>query len=316
MIPHADPFDASEDAVAVEPALADFPGAAEIIAAAASPPAASAAFAPFDDEPDAAVDDGPLSSLPALFGADADAFIGGAMAPRIAIHIYCERPETVEIAERAAADRRLARATTVIRTGGLAAALGAYDSSITPPLVIVESSEPAETLLAGLDRLAEACDAGTKVVVIGRTNDIALYRALMARGGQRVSGAAFRAAAADQGDHRPLLRPRHRLLRPHGGLRRRQGRGGSLDPGAQLRLGDQRARAVADLRGRLRPGVRHRRPRLQPGSSAGPARRPGPARPCRLHASGPHGRALHRAAEPVRRPRQPGRGLGDQRRRL
>jgi pilus assembly protein CpaE len=36
--------------------------------------------------------------------------------------------------------------------------------------------------LAGLDRLAEVCDPGTKVVLIGAHNDIALYRELMRRG--------------------------------------------------------------------------------------------------------------------------------------
>jgi pilus assembly protein CpaE len=38
------------------------------------------------------------------------------------------------------------------------------------------------TLLSQVDRLAEVCDAGTKVVVIGATNDIILFRELMKRG--------------------------------------------------------------------------------------------------------------------------------------
>ena len=37
-------------------------------------------------------------------------------------------------------------------------------------------------MLSELDRLAESCDAGTKVVVIGHTNDVLLYRELMKRG--------------------------------------------------------------------------------------------------------------------------------------
>ena len=36
--------------------------------------------------------------------------------------------------------------------------------------------------LAGLDTLAEFCDAGTRVIVIGRTNDVMLYRELVRRG--------------------------------------------------------------------------------------------------------------------------------------
>ena len=76
----------------------------------------------------------------------------------------------------------MARATAVIRTGGLAAAVELYQNQPTPSLIIVESLEPAPQLLALLDRLAEVCDPGTKVMVAGQTNDIALYRELMRRG--------------------------------------------------------------------------------------------------------------------------------------
>ena len=37
-------------------------------------------------------------------------------------------------------------------------------------------------MLAGLDSLAEVCDAGTRVIVIGRHNDVTLYRELVRRG--------------------------------------------------------------------------------------------------------------------------------------
>ena len=37
-------------------------------------------------------------------------------------------------------------------------------------------------MLAELDALAESCDAGTKVVVIGHVNDVVLYRELLKRG--------------------------------------------------------------------------------------------------------------------------------------
>ena len=40
----------------------------------------------------------------------------------------------------------------------------------------------ATDLLAGLDPLAEVCDAGTRVIVIGRHNDVLLYRELVRRG--------------------------------------------------------------------------------------------------------------------------------------
>jgi pilus assembly protein CpaE len=48
--------------------------------------------------------------------------------------------------------------------------------------VIVLESDARNDLLAGLDQLATVCDAGTRVVVIGRINDVMLYRELVRRG--------------------------------------------------------------------------------------------------------------------------------------
>lgn len=108
--------------------------------------------------------------------------LGEHSVPRISIHAFCQRMETAKLMEQAAGDRRLARATTDVIPGGLVEALQRYSNQATPALIIVESTEPAQQMLDGLDRLAEVCDAGTKVVLIGAHNDIALYRALMRRG--------------------------------------------------------------------------------------------------------------------------------------
>jgi pilus assembly protein CpaE len=102
--------------------------------------------------------------------------------PRIAIHVFAERQDTLAAAERAGQDRRMSRATTQIRVGGIPGALDAYSHEPTPPLIIVECLEDPQSLLWQVDRLAEVCDAGTKVVVIGATNDIILFRELMKRG--------------------------------------------------------------------------------------------------------------------------------------
>lgn len=116
-------------------------------------------------------------SPPVLSGQAAEVSI-----PRIAIHVFAERQDTLAAAERAGQDRRLARATTQIRIGGVAAAVEAYQHEPTPPLIIVECMRDPQTLLWEVDQLAEVCDAGTKVVVIGATNDILLFRELMRRG--------------------------------------------------------------------------------------------------------------------------------------
>ncbi|MDO8297983.1 MAG: CpaE family protein [Caulobacter sp.] len=108
--------------------------------------------------------------------------LGDVSVPRISIHVFCARPDTAELIEQAAADRRMARAATTILPGGIQAAVEQYQNQPTPSLVIVESLDPAPELLAQLDRLAEVCDPGTKVMTIGSANDIALYRELMRRG--------------------------------------------------------------------------------------------------------------------------------------
>ena len=112
----------------------------------------------------------------------AESGLGDAVIPRITIHAFWARPETAKLVETAAADRRMARASTLVREGGLEAAVEYYQNQPTPSLVMVETNDTAQRLLHLLDSLAQVCDPGTKVVVIGQTNDIALYRELMRRG--------------------------------------------------------------------------------------------------------------------------------------
>jgi pilus assembly protein CpaE len=114
--------------------------------------------------------------------ADIEASMSHAGVPRIAIHVFCEKPETAAVSEVAMRDRRLSRAAVTNHTGGLVEAISLYQNQPTPSLVVVESAEQGPALLSSLDRLAEVCDPGTKVLVIGETNDITLYRELMRRG--------------------------------------------------------------------------------------------------------------------------------------
>jgi len=75
----------------------------------------------------------------------------------------------------------MARTHVKVQMGGLAAAGEFYRQAPTPNLIIVESRQSGERLIAELDHLAEVVDAGTKVVVIGHTNDVDLYRRLIGR---------------------------------------------------------------------------------------------------------------------------------------
>jgi pilus assembly protein CpaE len=102
--------------------------------------------------------------------------------PRISIQAFCENVAMAEILQITAEDRRLAKAHVNVHMGGIEAAVTHYQENPTPNLIIVESSLPREQIIAELDRLAESCDPGTKVIVIGHTNDIVLYRDLLKRG--------------------------------------------------------------------------------------------------------------------------------------
>jgi pilus assembly protein CpaE len=102
--------------------------------------------------------------------------------PRVSLHAYCESPETAQIIQTAAADRRMERAHVSVHMGGVAAAAETYSDASTPNVIVLDTAASRSELLAHLDALAEFCDSGTKVVVAGRTNDIVLYRELMARG--------------------------------------------------------------------------------------------------------------------------------------
>jgi pilus assembly protein CpaE len=69
-----------------------------------------------------------------------------------------------------------------VHTGGIGAAVEIYRTAPTPNLILVETRLPIDELIGNLDSLAEVCDAGTKVMVIGHSNDVRLYRELLKRG--------------------------------------------------------------------------------------------------------------------------------------
>ncbi|MFN3624367.1 MAG: CpaE family protein [Hyphomicrobium sp.] len=102
--------------------------------------------------------------------------------PRISIQAFCEHAATADIIQISAEDRRLAKAHVNVHMGGIEAAVIHYQQNPTPNLIILECSLPPDHLLAELDRLAENCDPGTKVLIIGQVNDVMLYRDLLRRG--------------------------------------------------------------------------------------------------------------------------------------
>jgi pilus assembly protein CpaE len=102
--------------------------------------------------------------------------------PRISIHAFCESEEVLRLVDRCSHDRRMAKVTFKINNGTIAAAASMFASVATPNLIILETSVAGDRLFEELGPLAEVCDPSTKVILIGKHNDIGLYRELMRNG--------------------------------------------------------------------------------------------------------------------------------------
>ncbi|MGI9364586.1 MAG: AAA family ATPase [Rhizobiaceae bacterium] len=102
--------------------------------------------------------------------------------PRVAIQAFCETDNSAQTIETAARDRRMSKAHVKVQMGGIQAAVNFYQTATTPNLIFVESKLIGRELMSELGLLAEVCDEGTHVVVIGHKNDVQLYRSLISEG--------------------------------------------------------------------------------------------------------------------------------------
>lgn len=102
--------------------------------------------------------------------------------PRISIQAFCETESIASPIERAGEDRRMAKTHLKVHMGGIATAIDYYKSAPTPNLIVLETRSEPKQLIEQLRQLAEHCDPGTKVIVVGHYNDIWLYRELIRSG--------------------------------------------------------------------------------------------------------------------------------------
>jgi pilus assembly protein CpaE len=102
--------------------------------------------------------------------------------PRVSIQAFCETQEVAQTVQDAAADRRMEKAHVRVQMGGAPAAVEAYRNSATPNVIVIETDGGRDVLISCLDKLSDVCDFGTKVIVVGRVNDVLLYRELIRRG--------------------------------------------------------------------------------------------------------------------------------------
>ncbi len=99
-----------------------------------------------------------------------------------AIHAFCLHPSSGDLVEAALGDRRLNGLTARVCMGGLAAAIEHYAAHPPPALVVVESDAAAERLSAMVEDLQRLCGPAARIIILGETNDIGLFRQLTRMG--------------------------------------------------------------------------------------------------------------------------------------
>jgi pilus assembly protein CpaE len=107
---------------------------------------------------------------------------GDRAIPRIVVHAFCNRTASLGLMRTIMRDRRMKNVSMEVFEGGVPSAIQYYVNETTPNLLIIEGAGDPRQLLSELDALAEHCDENIRVVILGHTNDIRLYRELMRRG--------------------------------------------------------------------------------------------------------------------------------------
>ncbi len=79
-------------------------------------------------------------------------------------------------------DRLFLRSSVAVQDGGMASALDFLSNHSTPQLLLVETLAMDEELFDQLNALAEVCQPGTRVIIVGAENDINLFKTLIDQG--------------------------------------------------------------------------------------------------------------------------------------
>jgi pilus assembly protein CpaE len=100
---------------------------------------------------------------------------------RMNAHCFVRTDGTRTRVERAFADHRLCKVVPSFITGGFPEAIQHYTAEMSPPLIVIEADDSDDPVVLA-DALAQVCDAGSNLILLGATNDIDVYRALMRHG--------------------------------------------------------------------------------------------------------------------------------------
>lgn len=104
------------------------------------------------------------------------------MILRTTIGAFLLGEDTAAAVEALRGHRLFLRSTLNIQAGGIAAAVAFLREHEAPPILIVETEATGDGFYGELDQLAEVVTPSSRVFLIGRDNDIRLYRELIREG--------------------------------------------------------------------------------------------------------------------------------------
>lgn len=124
------------------------------------------------------------------------------MILRINIGAYVLTDAVRDAVDSLSSDRLFLRSTISVWDGGMTGALEYLSSRSAPELLIVESQAHGEALFEELNGLADVCQPGTRVIIVGAENDINLFKSLIEQGISQyfvdtVTGEELKAAIMD-----------------------------------------------------------------------------------------------------------------------
>ncbi|HUZ73007.1 MAG TPA: cellulose synthase operon protein YhjQ/BcsQ [Stellaceae bacterium] len=96
--------------------------------------------------------------------------------------MFVPRNGAKESIEQVLTDRRLTKARARFFDGAIDDATQQYEGSPSPDLLIIETHDDTSAIFAKLDGLSRVCRRETQLILIGRHNDVGLYRALTKQG--------------------------------------------------------------------------------------------------------------------------------------
>lgn len=104
------------------------------------------------------------------------------LLPKARIDMFTHDPATEGTLRTLCEDWRFARIEAAYHAGSVDAALAAYQETVSPDLLIIQTKDIGAEFAASLEKLSEHCAAHTSCLVIAPVNDVPLYRKLMQMG--------------------------------------------------------------------------------------------------------------------------------------